>query len=764
MSFINNSYFECGNDVSKCCSLTILQTLLDQYSEWMTKEIEIEESSDAILNHFHHLLICHPSSADFDYIYQALGAYKCDIKKCQMFARNYRDKEKYKDHNNTLKLYNVHSDKIEQPDDIIHTISIQQIFDRIHSHYFHSYDIGLKFSLKENSDIQLCMDKDYMGDKYDNNNTLTAKRTFLAKTQDILSTKHKVSRCSANENRFRVNFGEQLGSEGHNEVKSNEDKDDVKDEKMYSFGYRFYYWDYYFSNKDYDEHNFNHETCRPYKLEDWYIQEKYDCLKDELLNNDLYSLSKSQYESLLQKAVKNLLCEYGKTIQCKRDKWDKKYETKKGDIITLEHILAMMTYCNYDQLQHVFSATYRKKSDESDEELKKRHSQYFWMGMLIREAVECFGDSLYGSRVQTFWSGIHEEILFQSSVSEIKGVLSTSSKREVGINFSQFKGLVLEIGNGSAHHSLNYFSCAWLSDFANESEYLFVGGLYPLQFVRIIHALHNEDYVVYLKALNIINKMFDGETYEDINLKDIYFGKLIKKTTRMLICHYLSGFEGNTQKSFQSMPRYVDRLLCHQFEHRKSICIDWGYMHIQFDSWGNKGYEIAKKYICVQGYEWINIELICDLFYNLNSILFKNGYTEKIKLSHKTMNHIYKFLKTEDSCINVIKIQCNDGTSEIKPKAAIDHYNQIFDLIGFSLSILYGDWLVIKRNVFKKRIKQRNRNRKYKENKSEADQKEGMKPTGNEHDIDEEHVHKNTKLANKHDIDDKEYDVDCVIL
>eukprot|EP01084_Bolivina_argentea_P220597 373832_1 len=327
------------------------------------------------------------------------------------------------------------------------------------------------------------------------------------------------------------------------------------------------------------------------------------------------------------------------------------------------------------------------------------------MGKLIREAVECFGDKIFGGPIKAFWHGINQEMLFHGTVSQIKGALSTSSQREVAINFSQYTGLVLELMNGAEHHSANYFSCAWLSDFSNESEYLFIGGLQPLQFIRIIHVQYNLDYVVYLKCLNIINKMFDGRLYEDHGNKEKYFNKLIAKTVKKMIHHYLSRFDSTGMyTAFKDMPEYIDRLLCHCFEYRKYICIDWEYMHIQFDQWKNKGYEIAKKYICKDDYEWINIDLLCELFYNLNYIELKNGYTNKIKLCHNTMDDIFEFFSSNSNCcVNVIKIQCNNETSEMKPEIAINHYKKQFDIIGFKLDLLYGEWLTIKRNIFKKR-------------------------------------------------------------
>eukprot|EP01084_Bolivina_argentea_P159941 278570_1 len=220
------NYFECAEDVSKCSSLTILQKVLDQYCEWMNEDSPKSCSkynifdTNTILNHFHHLLICHTSDTDFDYIYKLLGGYKCDIKQCQMFDRNYRDKEKHKlDDNISIQIYNINTDQMNNLNDTYHQISIQQILDRVHCTFFHSYDIGFKFTLKEKEVINQCITKDTaqqhildeIDEKHENNdnNIIIPKQTFLAKTQEILANKYKIARCDNEFNKFCTDFGAQ---------------------------------------------------------------------------------------------------------------------------------------------------------------------------------------------------------------------------------------------------------------------------------------------------------------------------------------------------------------------------------------------------------------------------------------------------------------------------------------------------------------------------------------------------------------------------
>eukprot|EP01083_Nonionella_stella_P150592 479963_1 len=716
---LSQAFFECDQNVNKCSSVTVLQKVLDQYNEWMGKDspdpctkYELFDPQ-TILDHFHHLLICHSTDHDFDYIYNQLTDHgKCECSKCAeciMFQRHYRDKEQHKDHNITIKTYNINIDNpsTDHIEDAIHEISIQQILDRIHSHYCHSYDIGFKFTSKERDKIKMCAYPDDENDSKwalsDENDTyMSQKKSCLLQTQQILSTKYRVPRCRDDINKFCSVLGAQ-----------SRQTDDTKSEiKTYSFGYRYYYWSYYMLRMNDDEYNFDERTNKPYRVRDWYIEEKYDSLKEELLQNKISCISEGQYESLVCKANKNLRSQYAKTISCKCDDWEMKYDIKKHDPIELQHVLAIMVYCNYDQFQYQFSATYRRATpDESDESLKNRHSHYHWLGRFIRETVECFGDKIFGSAIKSFWHGIREEMLFHGTVSNIKGVLSTSCESTVAINFCQNSGLILELNNGAVHDSVRYFSCPWLSDFSSESELLFVGGLHPLRFACIIHAELGEDYSFYVKGLNIINSMFDGKLFEDRDNK--YFGKRISKLIKVIMDHYLSRFDDSgTYLRHKRMPPYMDKLICRCFENRTHVCVDWGYMHLKFDRWGNKGYHIAKQYVCHEQCEWIKIEFLCELFYNLKSVEFTNGYKEKIRLSRATIDRIYEFVSSDVSCFNIIKIHCNDHTNplvcnELKMHTAVTEYAHQFEIIDWSLSVEYDEWLVIKRDRPKQKREKR---------------------------------------------------------
>eukprot|EP01084_Bolivina_argentea_P319670 554467_1 len=148
-----------------------------------------------ILNNFLCLSTDHNTDTEFEYIYTQLNA-QCNIYNCKRFKRNYRNRsdEKQQQYTETLE---------------------QQIIDKIHCFYCHSFDIGYRLHSKH-IDIKL-------------NDTVN---TSILKIKDILSDKHKIYQqivqCYGNK------FYGQLTTEI-------EEKNNNNNMNMYSFGTQFKY-------------------------------------------------------------------------------------------------------------------------------------------------------------------------------------------------------------------------------------------------------------------------------------------------------------------------------------------------------------------------------------------------------------------------------------------------------------------------------------------------------------------------------------------
>ena len=150
---------------------------------------------------------------------------------------------------------------------------------------------------------------------------------------------------------------------------------DINPERdAYNFGQQFFYWDYY-------QHH------------EWFIKQKYDNFKEELLNNDMCNIDQFEWNLEYENAVYKLEQDPRTKALRSNGEFKDKYGIDENIAITMDHLLSILFYCNTNELQSVFSATYRRLAavNESDEEFKYRHSHYYHFGKLLRETVEVYG-------------------------------------------------------------------------------------------------------------------------------------------------------------------------------------------------------------------------------------------------------------------------------------------------------------------------------------------------------------------------------------
>ena len=198
---------------------------------------------------------------------------------------------------------------------------------------------------------------------------------------------------------------------------------------LYSPGYRYFYWSFYKNNVNERELLWGKVTYDEnvgYVLKEWYFEKKYDNLKDELMNNVISTFTKYQFDETLFKSKQKLDAwiqdEEVEDLVCNRSLWAKRYGIKKGAPISLEHILSILCYTNFSKQCYLFSSTYRKIGEyESDQDLKRRHREFANWGRLIRETVECFGILMQHSSIDTFYHGVSDTLIFDSTSIRLYG-------------------------------------------------------------------------------------------------------------------------------------------------------------------------------------------------------------------------------------------------------------------------------------------------------------------------------------------------------
>eukprot|EP01084_Bolivina_argentea_P311826 539809_1 len=110
--------------------------------------------------------------------------------------------------------------------------------------------------------------------------------------------------------------------------------------------------------------------------------------------------------------------------------------------MTLQHILSLLIYCNYTQLQYEFSKTYRMYEG-------RKHKHYYYLGKYLKMSCNTFGEfamSAYKGYEHTFYHGVSQKLLFHRYIHTpgINAPLSTSLSFEVAVNFANSNnGLII---------------------------------------------------------------------------------------------------------------------------------------------------------------------------------------------------------------------------------------------------------------------------------------------------------------------------------
>eukprot|EP01084_Bolivina_argentea_P110078 196614_1 len=386
-----------------------------------------------ILNDYLHLLWNH-GSEQFEFVVQQFES--CDIMKCSIFRRNARDRQ-----------------------DVTPTIDTkrsvyQEIMDKIHCCFLHCFDVGNRLSIEEKNAINES-DEKHAETKNDEVQSVSAR---IIQMNEILLCKRTLCKnvLSHLNNRMCCKY-DQLISENNIFINT---------EKIYSFGISFKY--------GYDE--------EPEMKNDVFVKPKYSTLKAELISNIISKINILQFNNEYAKASIHFGSYYCRAMLNSRKR---RYNSYDRDL-TIECILSIMIYCNYDILQSKFSRTYRENNGND-------HDEFYHLAKFLKISVMSFGTQIMDDKIKKFYHGIQEKVLLPNYINSVtvSSPLSTSSQMEVAINFANAnKGIVIAFTHVTKHwtvgESPRSFSCAWLSNYANEKEHLFLQQRKPLLIVNIL--------------------------------------------------------------------------------------------------------------------------------------------------------------------------------------------------------------------------------------------------------------------------------------
>eukprot|EP01084_Bolivina_argentea_P092673 166708_1 len=305
--------------------------------------------------------------------------------------------------------------------------------------------------------------------------------------------------------------------------------------------------------------------------------------------------------------------------------------------------------------------------DETKQEIKERHSNFYWLAKYTKECVNWFGKRPLHQNIKQLYHGIGEEVQFTKIADKFRGVqlygpVSTTSSFEVALHFTNCNnGLLLEFGISYDWISSGaYFPCSWLSDYSNESEYLFIqneSGFF--KFTNIICTKTSVEYRPILNAIQIFHDLLQCQTQRDrgifqsmikedwVELSDDEDGKVLGSE---YIPIYIGGYYDNELRSqhkhevaatisapliakmienelntlnprkykqyerFSQLPTYGQQLF-HQF------CANETKINLHFKAFKSYGFTKLRKYFWMNDCKhMLQMEVIKDIFPNIQQI------------------------------------------------------------------------------------------------------------------------------------------------
>ena len=302
--------------------------------------------------------------------------------------------------------------------------------------------------------------------------------------------------------------------------------------RSFDLGFRFYYHDHYknihrdYQNQQYVENHNDHGGYSPAEL---FVESKYFSLKDEIVNNTVQSMSIYEVNISLVKAEKLLKTYKAKSMRVRpfgvNDPYH--YEIDDWAQIRYSHIVALIMYSDWTNLQCAFSKTFRRKHRfETLSSVKQRNREFYWWSRNLREAVECYGNWGWGfdgindekwnanwlNKRGPFYNGMNYAMVIPEIMIRLNGPCSSSRQIEVAMRFAGSDGILIQMNNNSYKKSygLRCFDMNWLSQYQGEDEYLWIGGTYRIRIESIRIISNGMNFERYFRTLYYFDAMITG--------------------------------------------------------------------------------------------------------------------------------------------------------------------------------------------------------------------------------------------------------------
>ena len=146
-----------------------------------------------------------------------------------------------------------------------------------------------------------------------------------------------------------------------------------------------------------------------------FVQQKYQNLKIELLDNKIYPITLDLYDQIHYYATMFLIEDCGKqTVALREHDWMKRYRILENSQITVDHLIALFSYTNLSKLRSKFIDQgyrhYYNHESISKIELMEKHKEIWNWSRLLLECVHCYGNPF--DEYWRYYHGINCKLLF----------------------------------------------------------------------------------------------------------------------------------------------------------------------------------------------------------------------------------------------------------------------------------------------------------------------------------------------------------------
>eukprot|EP01083_Nonionella_stella_P120714 361993_1 len=570
-----------------------------------------------LLNDFHHLLYHHDKEYEqiYNYLLGQIGT-KCVASMCSVLQRN----------NNEFKIF--------ADQDSVQEIGTRQTINQIHCYFLHSFDIGYRFNEKELKTINQYSGQDepksednIHDDDETDDGSIFVNSSIDERLSIINKMMHKKHQYIIRKKKMNRSHGHQHHGHAQDQtVFANLQRNYRKYVSImdHDINKRFLYWDYYKTNMNVDALNGGF-------MRDWYVKDKYGNLKQELLQNGVCQIGKPMLEYLIERARNLMTCDRSKRLRANsygNTMLLREYNITKRSPITLDHILTLIVYSsNPNDIQTMFLGTFAPKRSGAGhmnmDQVIVHHSEFANLSRLLRECTEIYGQTLRSS--DKFYHLVHGQYLFQDCVFSSSCPLSCTNSLYVACNvLAKYRknetqnGLILQLSRFETNAS--FFDCKWLSHFVSEDEKLFFCSSGDLRICTILDIQNSLNYHAYVSGINYLNCLLHGDKDQDSPSK---YGK---KAMAILIDNELNkstllkkkGIHSHYMMQNSNMPPYIDKLFT-------AYCCDkFKKIEIDVDRINDRYYSL-KRHLMTRDDSWINMNLLCTLFVNVQQIVIKDG-------------------------------------------------------------------------------------------------------------------------------------------